>query len=444
MSKNKKKKSVYKTNNVNHSFTGRRLTAYSGMSSINKSLSRKFKLGKKLNKIFPTVIENASKFSNAQLLMLLIYANFCKINRLSKISTFSADPLIQNLLNLKNPIEDSTLSGRVKELGESGSRSIEEYQLQANKEFLKSQPLEKLTIDMDSTVSIAYGNQEGATKGFNHVKKGAKSYHPLLAFVTEYKLTMHTWFRPGNSYTSNGSEEFTRQIIAHIPENVKKLFFRMDSGFFDNNLLEVISSAGHDYLVKVKFKGMYKLLKIQNWESVPGETGIDICKLHHTFAVINEEGKKINIDRELKTIRIKKLSEKGTMGEDIVDYDYFCFCSNLEEKNALDLHNLYKPRAESENWIEQVKNQLLAGKTLVDDFWSNDIFWQLSVMAYNLSIRMRIKVKKWWRQEYNTFRDWFVMLPGELITSGRKLILKMYEHYYYKEQWMQFDAVLNE
>jgi hypothetical protein len=48
----------------------------------------------------------------------------------------------------------------------------------------------------ENAISVC-GNQEGAEKGFNTTKKGAKSYHPLLVFVSEIKLLHHTWFRSG-------------------------------------------------------------------------------------------------------------------------------------------------------------------------------------------------------------------------------------------------------
>ena len=40
-------------------------------------------------------------------------------------------------------------------------------------------------MDLDSTVSPVYGNQEGADKEYNPKKRGLKSYHPLLAIVYE-------------------------------------------------------------------------------------------------------------------------------------------------------------------------------------------------------------------------------------------------------------------
>jgi len=39
------------------------------------------------------------------------------------------------------------------------------------------------------------------------------------------------------------------------------------------------------------------------------------------------------------------------------------------------LHELYKQRSTSETWIEQVKGHTMAGNTLTDDYWANDILW---------------------------------------------------------------------
>lgn len=440
MNKNKKQLRISQKK-IKQSFTGNRLTAYSGINSIHKKLFRG-KIFKRLYQIFPVVVENASKFSDVQLIGLMIYASLCRVNRLKNIEIFSADPLIKSVLNLSVPMSDSTLSGRFKDIGERGSRELEEFLLKENKEILSGIREETITIDMDSTVSMVYGEQEGAERGYNPKKKGLNSYHPLLAFISEYKTVMHTWFRPGNTYTSNGSEEFIKQILAYMPENIKGIFFRMDCGFFDNKIIDLIEERGYEYLIKVKLKGLKDLLKIQKWEELKEKPGYSIYEFKHTFTVINEEGNRIKITRPLKAVRIQTKAEKGTLGEDIIEYEYFCYCSNKENTNAIDLHNMYKPRGESENWIEQVKNQLLAGKTIVDDFWANSIFWQLSVLAYNLSILIRMKVKRYWQQEYNTFREWFVRLPGMLVKSGKELILKIYQWYYYRKQWEEFSLIL--
>ena len=118
-----------------------------------------------------------------------------------------------------------------------------------------------------------------------------------------------------------------------------------------------------------------------------------------------------------------------------------CYCSNLK-KTVLEIHELYCQRATSENWIEHVKNQLMAGKTLTDDFYANDMLWQLSVLAYNISQMMRTKIKKFAKQEHNTFKGWFINVAGKLVSSANQLHLKIYQHYLYKDDWIKMENTL--
>ncbi len=85
-------------------------------------------------------------------------------------------------------------------------------------------------------------NQEGAERGFNTTKKGAKSYHPLLIFVSEMKLLYHIWFRTGSAYTANGIVDFLKEVKASLPKNITKVFFRADSGFFSGGLFDLLES----------------------------------------------------------------------------------------------------------------------------------------------------------------------------------------------------------
>nr|NIR68631.1 transposase [candidate division KSB1 bacterium] len=264
-----------------------------------------------------------------------------------------------------------------------------------------------------------------------------RSYHPLLAFVSELKLVANTWFRTGSAYTSNGICEFVKQIAASLPSNIKAVFFRADSGFFSGALFDLLESLGWQYLIKVKLKNLKKLLETQMWHPLPTHPEIAICEFSY-------QGKSWSKSRKLKAIRtivdwqwVEYFGEKQRLPV----YEYACYCSNLKE-DASQLHQTYTKRSESETWIEQVKSQLFASKTLTNDFHANDILWQLNVLAYNLSVMMRYKVKKFWNQEHTTFRTWFINVPGKLVKTSRYLDLKIYEQYYHKNRWSQFDALL--
>jgi len=81
----------------------------------------------------------------------------------------------------------------------------------------------------------------------------------------------------------------------------------------------------------------------------------------------------------LKAIRsVKEYAEVEYLCEKSIVpvYQYACYISSYEI-DAVQLHEIYKQRSTSETWIEQVKGQAMAGATLTDDFWANDILWQL-------------------------------------------------------------------
>jgi len=436
MKKNSHKKSKFKSKNVQHSFTGTMLTRYAGLSPLMKYLN-KIQLGDQLNELFPTIMNNATKFTNVQVMLAIILASFSGVNRLIKIANFTCDALVMALLGLKKGLNKDVISIRFKELGERGAYLLHEFKLSLTKKWLQSSQLTEITFDADSTVTTVYGNQEGAAKGYNSHKKGARSYHPLLMFVSELKLVANTWFRTGSAYTSNGICEFIKQTAAILPSNIEKVFFRADSGFFSGKLFDLLESLGWSYLIKVKLKNLRKLLESQTWHPLPVDTHIAICEFSY-------KGNSWNKPRKLRAVRTIvewQIIDYFGQKQRVPIYQYACYCSDLD-KDAFELHQIYKKRSVSETWIEQVKSQLLASKTLTDDFHANDILWQLNVMAYNLSVLMRYKIKKSWNEEHATFRAWFINVPGKLVKKSRYLELKIYENYYFKDKWSQFEELL--
>jgi len=243
------------------------LTNYAGLSPPMKYFN-KIELGQQLNRLFPTVMHNATKFTNAQVIMWIILASFSGVNRIIKIANFAPDSLVMALLGLEKNLNKDVISTRLKELGQKGAYLLQEFNL-------------------------------GLTNQCNGWNKSRK----LRAIRTRLE-----W-----------------QIVDYFGQR----------------------------------------------QRVPV-------------------------------------------------YEYACYCSNLKE-NAFGLHQIDKKRSESKTRIEQVKSQLLASKTLTDNFHANDILWQLNAMAYNLSVMMRYKLKKFWKEEHATFRDWFINIPGKLVKKNRRL-----------------------
>ncbi|RXF57492.1 IS1380 family transposase, partial [Enterococcus faecalis] len=363
---------------VKHTFSGSNITRFSGLNTISGYMNKQGII-RLISSHFPTRRHNATKFGVNQILLAVVFASLSGINRICHMANFTGDGLVRVLLNLKKAINENTISVTLKKLGQSGARTLQTLLLDNNSRWLDQTGLESITLDADSTVKPVFGSQQGAAKGYNPTKKNGMSYHPLLVFVSEMKLLYHSWFRTGSAYTSNGIVDFLHEVRSSLPGRIKSVFFRADSGFFAGELLDILESWGWNYLIKVKLKNLDSLLYHQNWEPVKGKDDEWVC--HFTY-----KAKGWSKPRTLKAIRtVTKEVELSYLGQShkVQEYEHACYISSLEY-DAHHLHKIYKQRSTSETWIEQVKNHTMAGSTLTDDFWANDILWQLSVFAYNL------------------------------------------------------------
>ena len=426
------KKLSFKAVKIAKDFTSENLTSYSGLTVINDYVNS-ICLFSRLDKHFSTKIRNATKILNIQILSAIIFANLCGVHRMSKISLFMKDTLVGKLLRLKGGFNDSNLKTRLSQLGEAGANKLLEFCLQFSRQCVEKCSLSRITIDCDSTELTVYGSQGGAEKGYNPKNKGKNSYHPLICFCSEMKLIVNSWFRPGNTYTANGIVEFMKQTLAALPQKVTKIFFRADSGFFCGDLFDLLEENKHEYLVKAKLTPVIKReLNAQEWSDVNSHTAV--CEFEYKAHGWSKP-------RKMYGVRIvKKYVEKDFLGEKelVPDYEYFCYSSNLKGLNSIAIHKLYGGRAECENWIENTKNQLCAGKTITDDFHVNDILWQLSMLAYNVSVIMRYEADfKAWKQEPKTFQEWFIAVPAKVVVRGRKTTVKMSKHYIHAKEWVR-------
>ena len=291
--------------------------------------------------------------------------------------------------------------------------------------------LVEMWVDVDSTVDGVCGHQEGALKGYNPKKKGQLSYHPLMAFVSETKEVLHSWFRCGNAYSSNGVVAFMKECMAHIGGGVR-VVFRGDSAFFVGTLLDYLESKRAGYLIKVKLKGLQALLGKQVWAASPGSVGWEQAEFQ--YRCLNWL-----FPRRFVAVRQRIRIEKGLI--DMPVYDVFCYVTT-EAGSPMAAHRKYGERATCETWIEECKSQMNAGGIRTSEFLANAALFQCAVLAYNILKWMALltggKVRSW---EVKTIRFWLIRVAGKLCGGGRQLILKLPEQFLYQQQWRKWEQM---
>jgi hypothetical protein len=286
-------------------------------------------------------------------------------------------------------------------------------------------------IDVDSTVKTVYGRQEGAEKGYNPTKKGAYSYHPLVAFCSHTKEILQGWLRSGSAYTSNGIVDFMQQLAAQMPPRMR-LLFRGDSGFFAGDLMDWLDRNGHGYLIKVKLKGLSALLDQQDWHTIPNRSGWEQCAFNHRCGSWGRE-------RRFVAVRRKAEAEDAGRQPSLLDapvYDYFCYVTT-ECLTPWQAHTTYGQRATCETWLDEAKNQMGLAHIKSHDFMASSLLFQCAVLAYNTVRWMALlsgneTLTRW---EIQTIRAFLIRTAGQLVRGGNQFRVKVPDKHLHPMPW---------
>jgi len=442
MSKSKRVSALKSSPKIKTESNAKNLTSHAGMIPVVKFLeSLKFK------EVFTHTVEHDR---GKQVDYQLVDATFASMlgviagaRAMDGIVAVWSDHVLRKLSGWQGKMMDATTLGRIlKTVKFSHSSQMITFNHKMRAQAWKKAkshhqmliPCRSMWVDVDSTVKTSYGNQEGVEKGYNHHKRGAKSYHPQLAFCSETKEILQGWLRCGSAYTSNGIVAFMQELLAHLPCDIRTIF-RGDSGYFSGALLDLLDERGCGYLIKVKLKGLVGLLEQQKWEPVPNKAGWEQAKFTHGCGTWS--GKR-------QFVAVRKLKEDKKQKQlnlllDHREFDYFCYVST-EDLTPWQAHKKYGERATCETWIEEAKNQMALAHIKTNSFLANDALFQSAILAYN-TVRWMALVsgdQQLIRWEPATLRTFMLRVAGKLVSGGRQLTLKISESALYPQAWQSW------
>ena len=361
-------------------------------------------------------------------LKTLMCGGFVGIDKLERFNLLKNDPLIKECgIDVREP---ENISRFLYKFSFKTTQMLRDINFKTFKKLLSKKKLRNIVIDIDSRVVNVEGNQEGAVKGYNPGNKGNNCYNILMAFCDELKAYITGFMRSGNAYTANGSAEMIKEIIANLEGDVDNIVFRMDSGYFSEEIAEVIEQAGYQYVVKAKEYS--KLLDkaydrpVKIWENYGYQKqAIFVCMKPDKWS----KARKFAVVRELKPEEERQqlsLLESG-------DYTHAMYVTNTTWELA-DTVKFYEKRGNCENYIKETKYDMNIGSLKMKSFWANEAFFQLMMLVYNIFLLFKLDklpVSEY-RQWILTFRLKYVFLAGKIIRTARQTILKLLEGYPYK------------
>jgi DNA-directed RNA polymerase subunit N (RpoN/RPB10) len=294
-------------------------------------------------------------------------------------------------------------------------------------EPLKCWELERLpqrhegySLDLDSTVFERYGEQEGSLKGHNPRKHGRPSHHPLLAVLAEAHFVLHGWLRSGNCGTSRGVVEFLEEALALWQQRQKIRLVRADSGFFDDKLLSFLEQHCLPYIVVTRLTQWVKreAQRIEQWTAVDDDYAVGEfhLRLHNWKAA-----------RRFVVVR-ERVREKGSsVGRKLIDIPGYTFRIFVTSCTAppLDIWREYNRRADMENRIEELKNDLGADGFCLKQFFATEAAFRSILLLFNLLAEFQRAAGLSSYQQPATLRAQVLTCGAILGRAGRRLVLHL-------------------
>jgi len=294
--------------------------------------------------------------------------------------------------------------------------------------FFAQLHFDNFTLDLDSTVMTRYGEQEGAAVGYNPLKRGRKSHHPLVAFVAECRMIANIWLRPGNTSAANNFFSFLCETLSHL-DGKKIGLLRGDSGFHDKKIFAWLERPEQwiNYIIAMKFyQPLQRLMAGHNaWVTV--DDGIEITDTmyqHPEWAA----PRRVVIVRQRIDIRPKAAGKQLRLFADEAihrRHRYGCFVTNL----TLPAHQvwvLYRGRSDAENRIKELKHDFGAAAFNLHDFYATETALHFIMMAYNLmSLFRQVVLKETVQSMLKTLRYRVFAIGSYMVRSGNTRILKL-------------------
>lgn len=281
------------------------------------------------------------------------------------------------------------------------------------------------TLDLDSTVLCRYGKQEGSLKGYNPQKPGRPSHHPLVAFLAEGRRLLWAVLRSGNSGSANGCVEFLKQALGVVASGHRIGLVRADAGFFEKRLLEYLESQELPYIIVARLTAVVRKLVIHQIPSTAWRVvarGVEVGDLE--VSLPNWRSMK----RRFVCLRQEIFERPEARGRRLIDcpgYTYRVMVTSVPYAAEV-VSRMYGGRADSENRIKELKEDLSLDTFCLKSFDATDAAFRMGCVLYNLlaDFRETVLPRSWFERRLRAVRDWVFLVGADLISQGRRVQIR--------------------
>ncbi|MHB8623866.1 MAG: IS1380 family transposase [Sulfuricaulis sp.] len=326
-----------------------------------------------------------------QLITQFMLSVWCRANRFEHQEVTRHNPVLQRLFGFSRMANFEA----VMRLFRKFSRARNERVMQLlYRWWLTQLSVDKLTLDLDSTVITRYGAQAGARRSYNPRESGRASHHPLIAFISNSRIVANFWLRPDDAHTANNSEAFLDSALDRLGDK-QVVVQRADSGFGIQRFLEALETRHLHHIVALALHPPWQraLVNQTGWWCL--DEGIKLVSFAYQSPSRSKARQVIGIRQHIARRENAKGKTLSLFADDppLGQYRFAALVTNLDLPTQA-VWRLYRERADCENRINELKYDFAADRFCLNDFWANEACLSVAMLTYNLMSLFRQAVLK--------------------------------------------------
>ena len=274
-------------------------------------------------------------------------------------------------------------------------------------------PPKIIVLDMDSSESPTYGEQEGSAYNGHF---GCTCYHPLFVFNQLGDLERCA-LRSGNVHSADGWRAILEPVIARYRSTVKRRYFRGDAAFANPEIYEFLEAEDMGYAIRLPANRVVQD-KIGHLLKRPvGRPSQEVRRYYASFTYQAQSWNKA------RRIVAKVEWHPGEL------YPRVGFIVTNLARPAKRVVAFYNQRGTAEQWIKEGKGAIKWTRLSCHSFAANAVRLQLHALAYNLGNFMRTlalpKAAEPW--SLTSLRERLIKIGAKVVSHGRYVTFQMAE-----------------
>lgn len=281
--------------------------------------------------------------------------------RYAHMATVRNDFVNPPLLGMKKVASEDSVGRALKKMDEEkGNLWLSNHLTRCYRPLL----LEPWILDIDTTIKLLYGRQEGAVVGYNPQKPGRPSHTYHTYFAANLRLILDVEVQAGNQMAASHTRPGLMVFLKSLSAEERPDFLRGDCVWGNEGAMIEFEENGFDYLFKLKLtSGVKKLISqlqhVEEWvEAGQGWQGLEAMlqlqgwQKNRRVVVLRREmrGDIVLTDKQKQQLSFIEMDKTGKR------YEYAILVTSLSDAISTVAQH-YRDRADAENNFDELKNQ---------------------------------------------------------------------------------------